>query len=198
VGFPKRKKSIVVIFLVLSLIFLEVKGRAERTKPQIEIGFLAGLRTLNNADLKSVYGNGFIFFPSITLIWRGIIFGGGYETGFKKNGLIGIYQEPAQLTVNEPEIYAGYQLTLNKFAPYLKLGWGFYSYKQVVNSPYVSNYPVNGKKSGLIFAAGFKFYPIKRMFISAEIKYGALKVKPYDQVVDIGGMRLNGGLGICF
>jgi hypothetical protein len=63
VGFPKRKKSIVVIFLVLSLIFLEVKGRAERTKPQIEIGFLAGLRTLNNADLKSVYGNGFIFSP---------------------------------------------------------------------------------------------------------------------------------------
>jgi hypothetical protein len=47
-------------------------------------------------------------------------------------------------------------------------------------------------------AAGLKFYPWKFIFLSAEAKFVALKVKPYDQSVDLGGWRLLGGLGIAF
>ncbi|HEK84828.1 MAG: hypothetical protein ACPLZD_01805 [Candidatus Saccharicenans sp.] len=192
------KVKVAFLGLALSLLFLVAGGLAENKGSQIEIGFSFGLRTLNNADLKNVYGSGINFFPNVVLVWKGLMIGGGYEAGFKRNGLIGLFQEPAELAVSGPEIFAGYQFNLKSFAPYARLGCGFYSYKQVINSPYVSNYPVNGKKTGLILAGGIKFYPVKQLLISAEVKYGSLKVKPYDQVVDVGGLRLNGGLGIWF
>ncbi|HUM79761.1 MAG TPA: outer membrane beta-barrel protein [Candidatus Saccharicenans sp.] len=188
----------IIVCLVLFLAFLTGQGLAAGIKPKIEAGLSFGLRTLNNSELKDVYGQGTNFFPSVTLIWKGLMFGGGYEAGFKRDGLIGIYEEPAELTVKGGEIFAGYQLMLRNIAPYIKVGLGFYSYKQVVESEYVSDYPVDGNKTGLIVAGGIKYFPLKRLFISAEVKYGSLKVKPYDLEVDLGGLRLNGGLGFSF
>ncbi len=188
----------ITICLFLSLAFLAGQSLAAGIKPKIEVGLSFGLRTLNNSELKDVYGQGTNFFPSVSLIWKGLMIGGGYEAGFKKDGLLGIYQEPAELTVKGGEIFAGYQLRLKNIAPYIKVGVGFYSYKQVVDSEYVSDYPVDGNKTGLIVAGGLKYFPLKKLFISAEVKYGGLKVKPYDTEVDLGGLRLNGGLGLSF
>jgi len=188
----------VTICLFLSLAFLAGQSLAAGIKPKIEVGLSFGLRTLNNSELKDVYGQGTNFFPNVSLVWKGLMLGGGYEAGFKKDGLLGIYQEPAELTVKGGEIFAGYQLRLKNIAPYIKVGVGFYSYKQVVDSEYVSDYPVDGNKTGLIVAGGLKYFPLKKLFISAEVKYGGLKVKPYDIEVDLGGLRLNGGLGLSF
>jgi len=188
----------ITICLFLSLAFLAGQSLAAGIKPKIEVGLSFGLRTLNNSELKDIYGQGTNFFPSVSLIWKGLMIGGGYEAGFKKDGLLGIYQEPAELTVKGGEIFAGYQLRLKNIAPYIKVGVGFYSYKQVVDSEYVSDYPVDGNKTGLIVAGGLKYFPLKKLFISAEVKYGGLKVKPYDIEVDLGGLRLNGGLGLSF
>ncbi|HOE14543.1 MAG TPA: outer membrane beta-barrel protein [Candidatus Saccharicenans sp.] len=188
----------ITICLFLSLAFLAGQSLAAGIKPKIEVGLSFGLRTLNNSELKDIYGQGTNFFPSVSLIWKGLMIGGGYEAGFKKDGLLGIYQEPAELTVKGGEIFAGYQLRLKNIAPYIKVGVGFYSYKQVVDSEYVSDYPVDGNKTGLIVAGGLKYFPLKKLFISAEVKYGGLKVKPYDTEVDLGGLRLNGGLGLSF
>jgi len=188
----------IAISLTLCLAFFASQGQAAGVKPEFEVGLSFGLRTLNNSELKDVYGQGTNFFPNITLVWKGLMIGGGYEAGFKKDGLIGIYQEPAELTVKGGEIFAGYQLRLKNIAPYIKVGVGFYSYKQVVESEYVSDYPVDGSKTGLIVAGGLKYFPLKKLFISAEVKYGGLKVKPYDTEVDLGGLRLNGGLGLSF
>ena len=188
----------ITICLFLSLAFLAGQSLAAGIKPKIEVGLSFGLRTLNNSELKDIYGQGTNFFPSVSLIWKGLMIGGGYEAGFKKDGLLGIYQEPAELTVKGGEIFAGYQLRLKNIAPYIKVGVGFYSYKQVVDSEYVSDYPVDGNKTGLIVAGGLKYFPLKKLFISAEVKYGGLKVKPYDTEVGLGGLRLNGGLGLSF
>ena len=188
----------IMVCLALSLAFLAGQSLAAGIKPKIEVGLSFGLRTLNNSELKDIYGQGTNFFPSVSLIWKGLMIGGGYEAGFKKDGLLGIYQEPAELTVKGGEIFAGYQLRLKNIAPYIKVGVGFYSYKQVVDSEYVSDYPVDGNKTGLIVAGGLKYFPLKKLFISAEVKYGGLKVKPYDTEVDLGGLRLNGGLGLSF
>lgn len=188
----------IIVCLALSLAFLAGQSLAAGIKPKIEVGLSFGLRTLNNSELKDVYGQGTNFFPSVTLIWKGLMLGGGYEAGFKKDGVIGIYEEPAELSVKGGEIFAGYELRLMNIAPYARIGLGFYSYKQLIDSEYVSNYPVDGNKTGLIVAGGIKYFPLKRLFISAEVKYGSLKVKPYDVEVDLGGLRLNGGLGFSF
>jgi opacity protein-like surface antigen len=188
----------IIVWVALSLAFLSGQSLATGIKPKIEVGLSFGLRTLNNSELKDVYGSGTNFFPTVTLTWKGLMIGGGYEAGFKKDGLIGIYQEPAELSVKGGEIFAGYELKLRTVAPYAKIGLGFYSYKQVVDSEYVSEYPVDGNKTGLIVAGGIKYFPLKRLFISAEVKYGSLKVKPYDVEIDLGGLRLNGGLGFSF
>jgi len=45
---------------------------------------------------------------------------------------------------------------------------------------------------------GIKIDPVQWMFVVAEVKYGNLKVKPYDIEVNLGGMRLNGGMGFRF
>ncbi|MGB9893382.1 MAG: outer membrane beta-barrel protein [Candidatus Saccharicenans sp.] len=191
-----------IISILISLIAIQtlvfVPRLAAASGPSFEIGFSYGLRSVVNSDIKEVYGNGTSYFPSVALIWKGLMFGAGYEGGYKRDGLIGIYQEATTLSVAGPEVFIGYQLQLGIFSPYVKVGYGFYSYKQTIESEYVSDYPVDGSKSGLIFSGGFKIYPIKHLFIAAEVKYGHLKVKPYDIEVDLGGMRLNGGLGIRF
>lgn len=193
------KKTITLIAcLLFSLAFVSSRVLALDSRARVEIGCSVGLRTITNADIKEVYGNGVNYFPNIALVWNGIMVGFGYEGGYKRNGLIGIYQESATLTVRGPEFFLGYQLNLNKFAPFFKVGFGYYSYKQVVDSDYLADYPVDGTKKGLTFGGGFKFYLIRKLFISAEVKYGHLKVKPYDTEVDLGGMRVNGGLGVRF
>jgi opacity protein-like surface antigen len=188
----------IMVCLALSLAFLAGQSLAAGIKPKIEVGLSFGLRTLNNSELKEVYGSGINILPTVTLTWKGLMIGGGYEAGFKKDGVIGIYEEPAELSVKGGEIFAGYELRLMNIAPYIKVGVGFYSYKQLIDSEYVSDYPVDGNKTGLIIAGGIKYFPLKRLFISAEVKYGSLKVKPYDVEVDLGGLRLNGGLGFTF
>ncbi|MDY0231475.1 MAG: outer membrane beta-barrel protein [Candidatus Saccharicenans sp.] len=194
-----RKTSYLIFGLVLVLILSWSQPLSADLKPNFEIGCSLGLRTVINSDLKEAYGNGINYFPNLSVVWKGIILGLGYEGGYKRDGVLGIYEEPAELSVKGPEVFLGYQFNLlNKVSPFIKIGYGFYSYKQVVESEYLSDYPVDGTKSGLIFGGGLKIYPIKQVFISAEVKYGSLKVKPYEDEVDVGGLRLNCGFGIKF
>jgi len=57
---------------------------------------------------------------------------------------------------------------------------------------------VDATKSTFFVAGGLKIYPMKNVYISAEVKYVPLKVKPIDDEVDLGGLRLMGGLGFTF
>ncbi len=193
-----RKISYLIFGLVLVLIMSWPQPLSADLKPSFEIGCSLGLRTVTNSDLKEAYGNGINYFPNLSVVWNGIILGLGYEGGYKRDALLGIYDEPARLTIKGPEVFLGYQFNLGKISPFVKIAYGFYSYKQVVESEYLDDYPVDGSKSGLIFGGGLKIYPIKNLFISAEVKYGSLKVKPYEDEIDIGGLRLNGGFGIRF
>lgn len=193
----KRILSLTIsVFLLLANV--SSTGLAFISKPHLEIGFSAGLRTIINSDCREVYGNGINFFPSIAVIWNGLMLGTGYEGGFKRNGLIGIYEEPATLRISGIEVFTGYQATFGPIHPLIKIGYGFYSYKQLIDSPYIGDISVDGKKSALIFSGGVKIDPVPWMFVMAEVKYGNLKVKPYEIEVDLGGMRLNGGIGFRF
>jgi opacity protein-like surface antigen len=121
--------------------------------------------------------------------------GAGYEGGYSKAGKIGIYQEPSTLKVNGFEVYIGYALKIGSFSPYIKIGCGSYSYKQTIDSPYLSDFRVDGNKSTFSGSGGIKFYPIKNIFLAIEVRYVPLKVKPLEEEVDLGGMRFLGGVG---
>lgn len=192
------RKKISLFLAAILLILLDTNQLVSADKLTLDFGCTFGLRTLNNSDLKQIYSNGTNIYPSLNLNMHGLIIGIAYETGFKREGVIGIYQEPASLSVSGPEFFLGYELDLGKFAPYIKAGYGLYSYNQKISSEYLADFPVKGTKGGISFGGGFKIFPIKKLFISVEARYNQVKVKPYDVEVDVGGLKLNGGLGLRF
>ena len=161
-----------------------------------DVGIFYGSRTVNDSDIKNIYGNGMVYFPYLAIIvGKGIIIGGGYEGGYSKDGKIGLYNESTSLKVTGVEFFIGYQLKIKIVSPYIKIGYGAFSYKQTIDSPYVGEYKVDHKKTTMIIGGGLKFYPIKNLFLAVEIKFVPLKVKPYEYEVDLGGLRYSGGIG---
>lgn len=161
-----------------------------------EAGGFYGQRQVADTKIKNIYGNGMVYFPCTSIIWKGIMLGGGYEGGYSRSGKIGIYEEPTSLEVKGYEIFLGYQLKVKYFAPYIKVGYGSYSYRQTIESAYVGEYKVNHKKTAVTFGGGLKIYPLKYFYFAGEVRYVPLKVKPFEDEVDLSGLRLLGGIGI--
>jgi len=183
----------VIMAMTLVLVFVVAGYSLE-----LGLGFQYGLRTVADSKIKNVYGNGATYFPSLRLvIWKGLELGAGYEGGYKRNGLIGLYQEKTTLQVTGFELFAGYGYRMNILEPYARLGYGFYSYKQTIESEFIP-FKVDNKKSGVTLAAGLRVFPWAGLNLSLEAKYVPLKVKPVDVDVDLGGWRLALGAGYSF
>jgi hypothetical protein len=164
---------------------------------EISLGFQAGLRTASGTFIKDVYGNGICYFPYATVNFgKGFTVGAGYEFGYSRSGKIGLYEEDTTLKVSGIEAFVGYQFSISIVTPYVFVGFGSFSYKQTVDS--LAAQPVDFKKSTFFAAAGLKVSPIKYIYISAEAKYVPLMVKPYEDEVDLGGLRLTAGIGLSF
>lgn len=160
------------------------------------MGIFYGLRTVNNSEIREVYGNGTVFAPYLAVrVWKGIILGAGYEGGYSKEGKIGLYQESSKLRVTGFDFFVGYEWHAGSISPYLKIGYGSFSYKQEIESPSVGEYKVDHKKGAIILGGGIKFYALKRVFFASEVKYVPLKVRPFEEEVDLGGFRVLVGVG---
>lgn len=184
-----RRITIIVISLVL------MGYMAYSVEP--EIGITYGGRSVSDNQIKDEYGSGTVYFPYVALnIWKGLTIGAGYEGGYKKDGTLGIYNEKATIKVTGVEFFVAYQLKLKKFVPYVKLGYGSYSYKQTVESQFVDD--VDDKKSTITLSGGFKYYIIKGFYAGGELRYVPLKVKPVDIEVDLSGLRFSIGIGYTF
>jgi len=187
------KKSIAILAMIVVL---------PAFAPAITIfgGFQGGLSTVNDSEIKDVYGQGMCLFPYLAINpWKGVIAGAGYEFGYSKSGHIGVYEEDTTLKVSGVEVFAGYQYPVGFMTPYALVGLGFFSYKQTVASPAAQK--VDTSKMTFFFAAGAKASPLKGLpglFINLEVKYVPLLVKPYDESVDLGGIRLTLGAGYSF
>jgi len=184
----------IIVALILSAGFASGLV-AESSSFHLEVGGFYGTRQVIDSDIKNVYGSGMVYFPFLAVTWKGIIMGAGYEGGYSKSGKIGLYQETTTLKVNGFEVYVGYALRIKNLAPYFRVGYGSYSYKQTIDSPYLSDFKVDSTKSTVTGSAGFKFFPIKNMFLAIEARYVPLKVKPLEEEVDLGGLRFEGGIG---
>ncbi len=165
----------------------------------LEVGITFGGRTVKDSEIKRVYGNGTVFFPYLALnVFEGLFIGAGYEGGYSRETKIGLYNEPTTLEVTGIEFFVGYEYKIKIISPYLKIGYGSYTYKQTIESRYVWAFPVDAKKSAISIGGGLKFFPFKYIFLAAEARYVPLKVKPYDKEVDLGGLRYSGGAGFRF
>jgi hypothetical protein len=182
-------KKIVTFTILLSLLTLGLQA------VKLDVGFLYSSRSVKDADIKLVYGNGSVYFPYLAVnVWKGLSFGLGYEGGYNRDGKIGLYNEDSCLKISGMEIFAAYRLELGNLSPYLKLGFGSYAYEQ-----YVSNInKVDDTKSALNLAVGIRYYLLKGLFLAAEAKYVPLKVKPLEEEVDLTGIRLGFGIGYTF
>lgn len=160
-----------------------------------EVGGFFGIRQVVDSDINEIYGSGTVYFPFLATTWKGIILGAGYEGGYSKSGKIGFFQETTTLKVNGFELFAGYAFRIKFLAPYFRVGYGSYSYKQTIASSYLSDFKVDGTKSTVTGSAGISFFPIKNLFLAVEARYIPLKVKPLEEEVDLSGLRFGVGIG---
>jgi hypothetical protein len=182
-------KKIIITTVLLGLLAIGLQAI------NLDIGINYGSRSVKDADIREIYGNGSVYFPYLAVnFWRGLTLGLGYEGGYDRDGKIGLYQEPTTLKVTGMEFFAAYLFTLEKFTPYIKLGLASFSYEQSVSS----EVKFDKKKSTMTLAGGARYYPIKGLFLAAEVKYVPLKVKPLTEEVDLSGMRFTVGIGYTF
>lgn len=153
-----------------------------------EVGLGLGYRSIVDPDINDAYGSGIVYLPHFNVtIYKNIRVGAGYEGGYNKKGRIGIYEEEASLKISGFEIFVSYQFQIKKMFPYIKAGYGFYSYRQNIESDYVDD--VDENKSGFLISAGLKYYCPKGFYVGAELKYVPLKVQPLNEQVDLSGFR---------
>ena len=183
---------------VLAILLAASAGPASAAV-RVEAGVLAGTRTINSTAIKDVYGTGMIIYPYAAIHpWKGLFVGLGYEGGAARSGKIGLYEEPTTLKVTGFEVFAGYEIAVGMVTPYIKAGYASYSYKQVIDSPYVKDNQVNSTKGTVALGGGLKVFMSGTFFLAGEFRFVPLMVKPLGTEVDLGGLRYTAGIGVSF
>lgn len=183
----------------LGLVFLAALGGLSLAAVRFEVGALAGTRTVNSADIRAVYGNGFVYYPYLAVhAWKGLFVGVGYEGGYSRTGRIGIYEEPTTLRVGGFETFVGYVIEVGTVSPYIKAGYACYSYRQTIDSPFIGDQAADANAWTPTFGGGLKISLSGAFFMAGEIRFVPLSVKPFEDEVDLGGMRYTAGFGLEF
>lgn len=185
------KKAIILVCIVIGF-------SSSAQAVGLRVGTFFGIRTINDAALKDIYGQGTILNPYLSVeIGKGFGIGVGYEF-YDRSGTVKPYNESTRIKISGPEIFLSYALRLGIVRPYVHAGYGFYSYTQTIESDYLAGYTVNDKASGFLIAGGVSVNIIKPVQVSLEVKYVPLNVRPFEDKVDLGGWRISAGLGLAF
>lgn len=164
-----------------------------------QIGFIYGLRTLKDSDLRGVFGTGTVAVPSLAIrVSPTGYLGLAYEAGYGREATIGLFGDLFSLSVSGFEIFFKQEWPLGPFTPYLKIGPGLALYKIHIASPFLTAYNVTGRDISFQVALGTGLRLSRHIALAAEGKYGVLWIDPYDDRIDLGGFRLLGGLTFGF
>ncbi len=185
-----------VIFVSLVFLFVQTGNSA-----QFSIGLNVGYRYLNDVALGEIYGDGYVYEPYIrynpSFLYSLEL---SYEGGYKKSAPIGLFQEDSTLSVSGLQLSGVVGIPLlriRRVRTYLKIGIGYYFYKQDIESEFVRR-RVDRKKWTTIIGAGMNANLFRGVYLSAEVKSVPLKVRPFDINVDLGGIRILFGVGYNF
>lgn len=189
----KLRRDFIIIFLFL---FMVRMVPAAGTDLDLTIKF--GTRQVNDANIKEIYGNGYVFLPSVRVsVFPNFSIEAAYEGGYKKSGVVGLYHNESTLQISGLEISSILWYRFSSFKPYVQLGGGYYFYRQDVDNDFV-RFQVDHNKVGFILGGGVDIDLYKGLFLSLGIKYVQLEVQPFDVPVDLSGIRILGGIGWKF
>ena len=164
-----------------------------------EAGCWGGYRTIKDEMLRTVYGNGLVYSPYLSLaVSRSLRIGAEYEGGYVKEARIGLFADPSKLDVRGFHVFIQYGERTGRLQPYLKVGAGVFAYQLDIDTPPLSAVRVDSTDVSFFFGAGMRAVPVKRLFLMTELKYAALWADPFDDRVDLGGLRVLLGIGIGF
>ncbi len=183
------KKTALVLVLLLA-------GAGVSPAQTWEADMNGGYRTLKDTTLRGIYGNGYVFTPTLSVaISRSLRVGAEYETGFVRKAEIGLFKDPSTLKVRGGHLFIQYGERKGRIQPYLKVGLGLFSYQFDVERPALPSLRVANSDISFLLAGGLRFVIVKNVFGTAELKYAALWVDSSDDKVDLGGFRLLLGIG---
>jgi hypothetical protein len=181
--------------IIMALAFLAICP-VRQYALHLEAGLFFGPRTVIDSRITEVYGHASVYYPYLAFgLWKGLAVGVGNEGGYSKQGKIGLYKEPTTLEMGGTEFFVRYEHPLAMIFPYIKIGYGSYSYQQIIQSQHTGGRAVDHSKTALSFGAGVRIFPLKGLFLAAEVKYMPFKVKPFEDEVNLGGMRYMVGIG---
>jgi len=196
----KRKNLLGMLrmnFFIMFL-FLLMVPMVPAAGTDLDLTLKFGTRQVNDANMKEIYGNGFVFLPSVCIsVFPNFSVQAAYEGGYKKSGMVGLYQDESTLRISGMEISTILWYRFSSFKPYFQLGGGYYFYRQDVENDFV-RFQVDHKKVGFILGGGVDIDLYKGLFLSLGIKYVQLEVQPFDVPVDLSGIRILGGIGWGF
>jgi hypothetical protein len=164
-----------------------------------EAGLCGGLRTVKDDTLRSTYGTGWVYTPFVSYrLSRKLWIGAEFEGGFSKDAKIGIFAEESRLAVHGVHAFVQYGRERGAIRPFLKVGAGVFHFKMDIESPFVQAANFASNDVSILLGGGLKVMLKRRLFCAAEVKYAALWADPFDDLVDLGGIRLLAGLGLDF
>jgi opacity protein-like surface antigen len=163
-----------------------------------EAGISGGYRTIKDPVLRATYGNGIVYTPFLSLaLSKSLRIGAEYEFGYVKDAAIGLFQDPSSLDVQGGHLFLQYGDRIGRVQPFLKVGVGLYSYKFDVDMPALPGLKIENSDVSFYFGAGLRLIVSKRFFATTEFKYAALWVDPFNDQIDLGGIRALLGIGIA-
>ena len=192
-------KSLMKMTGVFSLMIIYSTWAMPAGAADFDLTVRAGYLHLTESPVKSVYGGGFIFNPSIAAeLSPYFSIKAGWEGGYKQSADIGLYQESSNLILNALELsgvfhYPGWKPLI----PFIEAGLVSCGYSQEIDSVFIRR-TVDHRKSSYFAAAGITYFAGSDIFFLAEFKYVPLKVRPFDVEVDLTGYRLLAGIGYRF
>jgi len=182
-----------ILFLALAALAAGSAFSAVR----FEAGFYLGVRSLNFIEFGRSTGSSLVYSPTASVfLSRNIFCGAAYEGGHLGRVNAGIPGESAKLDVSGIEVFAGYQPWTRPFVPYIKAGFGSYSYKYAFDNPSLKAFGADGTKAVILIGGGLKIFLFRFLFLGGEFRYFPLTVKSRGVDVDIGGTRILGGIGV--
>jgi len=186
--------------IINGILFLVLIGCVVQTGQavQVGIGLHYGLRQVQDQIIKETYGDGYVYVPYLRIIpFRSIGFEVAYEGGYKKSGTVGLYDEDSTLSLTGLEFSGILFLPLRAVVGYVKIGMGYYTYKQDIDGDF-TRLTVDHSKWTTCIAGGINLRVFDGFYLSAEVKSVPLVVRPFDTDVNLGGLRFLAGIGYSF
>jgi hypothetical protein len=151
-----------------------------------------GLFSPSAGIFKTVYGRGAVFGGEFRLHAKGGFYLSLAGESFKKTGKLTVTRERTTISILPVDVMAVFHALSGPVMPYAGIGGSACKYTE-------ENIIGKVGKWGLGFAAcGGVTVRRRSLGLDARLKYGSVKVKPFEERVDLGGLTLSVAAAYAF